>query len=988
MHRIAFAAALVAAAILAIPAVGSGAPAAGGPVKFLTGPNSGTPLEIALHYLRTNHQALGLTGADINDFAVSQYTDRGTRTTHIYLQQQYKGIQVFNAILGINVAKDGAIINAANRFVSNLVPAVNASTPGKSAHEGVGAAAKSLGLSPSDLRAERTTPHEVVFNRAGISLDPITAKLVYVPTSGAVRLAWSVAIYETDTTHDWTVNVDAVTGDVIYKLDSVDQDTYNVFAPPKESPLDGGRTLEVDPADPVASPFAWHDTNGAPGAESTLTIGNNVHAATDLDANNVPDAGSEPDGGPSLVFDFPIDLATQDPSGYRPAAVTNLFFWNNYMHDVSYHYGFTEAAGNFQENNYGNGGLAADSVNADAQDGSGVNNANFNTPADGLRPRMQMFIWRSPVTVTVNAPASIAGDYTAGSAAFGPGLTPSGLTENVVRALDPADAAGPTTFDGCSAFTNAADVAGHIALIDRGTCTFVTKVKNAQNAGAIAAIVSDIIDRPLISMGGTDPTITIPSAFLTKGDGDKLRTALGNGDTVNTTLTATAISRDSDIDNGVIAHEYTHGISNRLTGGAAGNANCLRNAERASEGWSDFVAITLTARPGQTRSTPRPIGAYVNFGTGIRPTDYSTDMTVDPVVYDDIKTNGEVHFTGYMWASALWDMYWNLVDEYGFNADIFGQYSTGGNNLALQLVMDGLKLQPCSPGFVDSRNGILLADQNLTGGANQCLIWRAFAKRGLGASANQGSSDNTNDGTQAFDVPASACGPNASVSPSSLSSTLVRGNSETKSLSIGNTGLAGADDLHWTITEAASDCSSPSDLTWVSESPTSGTVGQAVTFTAQVTFNTANLTPAQTYTGVLCISSDDPDTPTTSVPISLLVQYAFTGFFGNVKNPPTLNPAAAGATAPLTFSLAGNWGLSIFDSGYPKSQQIDCSTKAPIGPATSTSTPPGNPLSYNATLDRYTYPWKTLKSYAGTCRQFLLKLNDGSATHTVYFQFS
>jgi hypothetical protein len=103
----------------------------------------------------------------------------------------------------------------------------------------------------------------------------------------------------------------------------------------------------------------------------------------------------------------------------------------------------------------------------------------------------------------------------------------------------------------------------------------------------------------------------------------------------------------------------------------------------------------------------------------------------------------------------LWEMYWNLVDRHGYNADIYADWSTGGNNLALQLVMDGMKLQPCSPGFVDGRNGILQGDTLLTGGANQCEIWRAFAKRGLGFSASQGSSNNRTDGVAAFDLPAS-----------------------------------------------------------------------------------------------------------------------------------------------------------------------------------------------------------------------------------------
>jgi hypothetical protein len=113
------------------------------------------------------------------------------------------------------------------------------------------------------------------------------------------------------------------------------------------------------------------------------------------------------------------------------------------------------------------------------------------------------------------------------------------------------------------------------------------------------------------------------------------------------------------------------------------------------------------------------------------------------------------HGIGYVWNTMLWEMYWNLVDRHGYEDNIYAPWWKAGNNLALQLVMDGMKLQPCSPGFVDGRNAILNADTALTGGKNQCEIWRAFAKRGLGFSASQGSSNDRSDGVEAFDLPAS-----------------------------------------------------------------------------------------------------------------------------------------------------------------------------------------------------------------------------------------
>ena len=134
-----------------------------------------------------------------------------------------------------------------------------------------------------------------------------------------------------------------------------------------------------------ASPFGWLDTNGVAGPEFTDTRGNNVDAHTDTNADNVADPGSRPDGGANAVFAFPLDL-TQDPTQYANAVVVQGFYWANLYHDRLYSFGFTEAAGNFQTNNYGRGGIGNDAVQLDCQDGSGTNNSNFGTPADGQAP--------------------------------------------------------------------------------------------------------------------------------------------------------------------------------------------------------------------------------------------------------------------------------------------------------------------------------------------------------------------------------------------------------------------------------------------------------------------------------------------------------------------------------------------------------------------------------------------------------------------------
>ena len=176
------------------------------------------------------------------------------------------------------------------------------------------------------------------------------------------------------------------------------------------------------------------------------------------------------------------------------------------------------------------------------------------------------------------------------------------------------------------------------------------------------------------------------------------------------------------------------------------------------EGWSDYMSLIFTIKSGDTETDNRTVGTWLlgtdENGPGVRPTPYTTDLLVNPTTYGDIGGLAVPHGVGYAWNTMLWEMTWGLINAHGFNPDIYGDWTTGGNNLALQLVMDGLKLTACGPGFVDGRDAILAADMNLTGGANQCIIWTAFAKRGLGFSASQGS-NGVGDEVEAFDMPPS-----------------------------------------------------------------------------------------------------------------------------------------------------------------------------------------------------------------------------------------
>jgi extracellular elastinolytic metalloproteinase len=720
---------------------------------------------IALDDLARHAADFGVSAGDVAEAAVTDVVPTAHNgVTSVYLRQRVNGLEIDGAEAGIHLDARGRVFYRTGRLVSDVSSraAEAPSFPLLTADQAVLAAASKLGLaqvnSLTPVRIGTGADRAVTFVNRGLSEEPIPVRLRYyrTPDTDRLTLAWNLDLKGPGTSDWWDVWVDAETGDLVGRVNWTSDATYRVFAEPKESPSDGPRTDEVDPWDVSASPYGWHDTDGSPGAESTLTTGNNVNACTDIDANNACDPGSQPDGGPSLVFQPALDLTTQDPSQYRDAAVVNLFYWNNVVHDIYYQYGFDEPAGNFQVNNYGNGGNGNDPVNADAQDGSGTNNANFATPPDGSRPRMQMFVWTYPITheVVVNATAYDASP-TAGLAG-GWGADPPDQT-GVTGPLHLADDGTGTTSDACEPLVGT--YTNEVVIIDRGSCEFGLKALHAQQAGAIGAIIVNNQGDGLLVMGAgaSGSQVTIAVLFVGQTDGTTIKGQVPSPAQLHHKDPAgLPPNRDSDLDAGVIAHEYGHGVSNRLTGGPAASG-CLSNGEEAGEGWSDWMTLFIHAAPGETATTSRPIGTYVSFqdpntGAGIRRYPYNTDMGIDPLTYGNLAANPEVHAIGEVWAIALWEMYWNLVNVYGYDSDIY--HGTGGNNLAFQLSFDGMKLQPCSPGFVDARDAILAADQAGYEGDDLCDIWRAFAKRGLGANASEGSPNVAGDETEDFSLPA------------------------------------------------------------------------------------------------------------------------------------------------------------------------------------------------------------------------------------------
>lgn len=715
------------------------------------------PLDVALEHVRARRAALGLDAEDLAGWRVrTRRTSRHNGVTHVWLQQRYGGLEVVNGQIGVHVLPDGRALRLTSRFVPRLRRNVNSLVPTSTATEAVESAAVQLGLalaSPLTVVQNLGGPaREVRLSPSGLSRDEIPVRLMLLPRDrGRVRLAWNAVVRTMDGQHWWSLFVDARTGALLERHDWMSRDKYRVYGRPFASPNDGPQSVEVDPADPIASPRGWHDTDGVPGPESNDTSGNAVFAQEDVNGDDA--GGVFPFGSPPQQFIDPIVFGidpNRQPEVYQLGSIVNLFYWNSLLHDVFYRYGFDEGAGNFQFANFGPGGGAGDPVIADAQDGSVPNNAAMGSPPDGSAARMEMGVWEE-TALTVNAPAVISGTYGQGRADFGPVLQTPGVTAPIVQAIDVADANGPSTLDGCTPPLN--DLTGAIALIDRGDCLFVEKVQNAEAAGAVGVVIANNVLTPVLVMAATsDPGIGIPSLIVSQVDGILIR---GQPDgTVNATLHG--YRRDSSLDNGVIIHEYGHGVSTRLTGGPA-NSSCLQQHQSGGmgEGWSDWWALALTAEPGDDRADPRGVGNWVigepETTAGIRRFPFSTDISVNPLTFADVATTFDVHDTGESWALALWEVFWNLVEVHGFDPDVYG--GSGGNNLALQWVLDGLDMQGCEPTFTAARDAILAAELASAGGVNRCRLWTGFAKRGMGFSASSGPDSSSRAIVEAFDFP-------------------------------------------------------------------------------------------------------------------------------------------------------------------------------------------------------------------------------------------
>lgn len=231
--------------------------------------------------------------------------------------------------------------------------------------------------------------------------------------------------------------------------------------------------------------------------------------------------------------------------------------------------------------------------------------------------------------------------------------------------------------------------------------------------------------------------------------------------------------RDACFDKEVVLHEYAHGVSNRLAGTGSLALKNLQS-QGMGEGWSDFYAQSLVSKATDDPNAVFPIAAYStlqfsdtasytsNYYFGIRRYPKSTDMDKSPLTFKDIDPDqrnlhvtvpinptrpagvaNQSHNIGEVWSSMLWEIRARMIDRYGWAV---------GNEATLQLVTDGLKQTPANPNFIEARDAILLADLN-SGGTYRSIIWRAFAKRGLGFAATSPNSGITTGLLEDYTLP-------------------------------------------------------------------------------------------------------------------------------------------------------------------------------------------------------------------------------------------
>ncbi|HEX7087110.1 MAG TPA: M36 family metallopeptidase [Vicinamibacterales bacterium] len=644
----------------------------------LTPPSSASPESIVADYLRGRGHGDATARSIV---LVSSRRSPATGLTHLRFVQRVGELDVYGVYVKASLTPRGELVSVIENLVP--VPAASVVDPGIGHAQALAAALRHLfgdAVAPPGLL--RREGGRAVFQRTPFFHRNPQATAVAVPrTDGLLGTAFLVETW-TDQQNLLHHTLVGGRGEVLNVELRTNQDSYNVFAvDPSKSP----QTI-------VAGEAGWLDV----GAHRTVHItGNNAAAYLDADANNTPDAGGTTveDGAFTSVADLSADPAVDTN---RAVAVQNLFYLNNVIHDRLYAAGFSEGAGNFQQAHFtSEGGLPGDRVNAEAQDGSGTDNANFATPPDGTSPRMQMFLW-TPVGFAEVLLADLT--FSAQPAAFGPSPGTGGVTGPLVPVDDVA-----SNSDACGKLPRGS-LAGAVALVDRGNCDFTVKVKNAQAAGAIAVIFANNQPTGLLTPGGSAGGLRIPAVLVAQESGAALRSAAQSPVTIRLKANPPP-RRDSALDSDVVWHEYGHGLTWRMIGGMSGPI-----AGAIGEGMSDVLAVVV--------NDDDVVGEYsASSPLGIRSAPYSAYTRT----YGEL-TGESVHFDGEIYGAIGWRL-WQHFKSVGRTQDEL-----------LAVLVEGMNFTPETPTFEAMRDGILQAVGSTS--STGCLVWDAFAQYGVGVGAS------------------------------------------------------------------------------------------------------------------------------------------------------------------------------------------------------------------------------------------------------------
>ena len=643
-------------------------------------------------------------------------------------------------------------------------------------------------LSPSEVRAQQRVlggweQFTLVTTRAG---GPARARKVLFPLPERLEAAWQLELTvlrpdRSDEAYSYVIS--AEDGRVLLRHDLTSHASYRVWADPVSPfvPWDGPHGITATPnptglldgfqAPPVAAELVAVNAilpvsdPWLPAGALTLS-GNNVEAYADLvspDGFN-PDAGE--DGGTDLkipasapgVFDWAYDLNQNANASttQRFASGTSAFFAANWAHDVLYAQGFDEKAGNGQRVNFSRGGLEGDQVRVEVHDFSDRNNSSMRTPADGMPGRLNAYLFDtggpSLVALSSDGGALDAGLLGAGYAEYGPQVFD--LSGNVVLGYDGVDAG----FDGCDGpLLNAAEVSGNIVLFDTPRCPYFVATVNAADAGALGVLITHG-NQGLTTAAGPPGLIVPPTLLLQRDAGFQLARRLDAGEaTVARMYRPLVPERDSSLDNTLLAHEYSHFLSQRLVGDSNGLLN--QQARSLGEGWSDFFALWMMVREsdGQVPTNNNwngtwAIGSHSRAGTqfsgagnpayylGIRRYPYSANFAKNGLTFKHLQLgqalpavpgaptneNTEIHNAGEVWCSMLWEGYSAMLNS--------ARPFPVSQEQMLGYLVASLKATPILPTFLEARDAFLsvVAAKN----PQDLVLWsQAFARRGMGYKA-------------------------------------------------------------------------------------------------------------------------------------------------------------------------------------------------------------------------------------------------------------